>query len=130
MRPAAFRFRLMGSLAGFLALLPGGCPVEIAAPPTEPPALAPGLYWVTRHQGQLYCFDLPKQRGQPGRWLTLPSGADPAWFVGEGLYELRSDLTWTIIQAAAGYGGAADGDATDILTLDDILALHDPPPPP
>ncbi len=141
MRLAAFRFRLMGSLAGFLALLPGGCPVEIAAPSGEPLALAPGRYWITQHQGQLYYFDLPEQRGQPGRRLTLPAGAglppqaalpgaDPAWFVGEGLYELRPDLTWTVIQAAASSDDAADADATEILTLDAILQLHDPPPPP
>jgi hypothetical protein len=95
-----------------LVLLPGGCPVTV--PQLELSAPAPGSYWVTVQDGQLYYFEPAQERGDQGEWLALHE--DGEWYVGPGFYRLADDLTWS-----------RDGELEGV-TLDEALQLHDPPP--
>lgn len=133
MHRTSLYLRLIGGLSGTIALLAGGCPSEGTFPPTGAPTPPPGRYWIAERDGELYYFDLPGQRGDSAEWVALraddPHSPAHAWYLGEGLYEQREDLTWTLIELAPSVAGSSDANATDALTLDELLQLHDPPPP-
>jgi len=92
-----------------------GCPT----PTVQLPAYETwdGLYWVEYLDGTLSVFELPAYRGDEGRWLTFDTNL-PAWYTGPALYEAQAGGTWLRLTEG------------NDLTLDDVLMLHDPAPPP
>jgi hypothetical protein len=78
-------------------------------------APAPGTYYVEQREGGLFYYQLAEMRGAEGRWVELYDNG--AWFAGPGFYRLSEERVWAPDENAAG------------LTLDDIIQLHDPPPP-
>lgn len=98
---------------GLMAL--GGCPLEAPLVDDVEPGAEPGTYYVEQVEGKLYYYELAEVRGAENRWIELSEEGE--WYVGPGVYRLREDHTWS-----------RDADAEG-LTLDEIIQLHDAPPP-
>jgi hypothetical protein len=95
------------------ALLAGGCPVQSDVQVTT---LPPGQYWVEQQAEKLVALELPAQRGDETRWTAVDEAA-ASWFDGPALYALSDEFQWSRDPTADGF------------TLDDVIQLHDPPPP-
>jgi hypothetical protein len=103
-------------LAGFVAVLAGGCPQPTTA--LSEAADAGGLYWVEYVDGELAVYELPRYRGETGRWTMFDQDV-PGWYSGPAVYESSTDGAWVRVTAPEAKP-----------TLDEILMLHDPPPAP
>ena len=103
----------MGVLLLSATVLLAGCPVD--APQLEPTVVPAGMYWVEYEAGALAVYELPQYRGEAGVWHTLVT-AQPEWYTGPALYEVRADGSWTRLTSGDGQ------------TLDDVLQTYDAPP--
>lgn len=110
------RKTLNNCLLGVGLLTLGGCLPLVPLPDELTTLPEPGTYYVERHAGQLYYYQLAEVRGENDQWVAL--SADGAWYAGPGFYRLSEELTWSADESAEG------------LTLDDFIQLHDPPPAP
>jgi hypothetical protein len=100
------------SIAGVVL---GGC--QLLPPPADIPLLPPpGTYYLEAQDGQLYFYQLAEVRGANNEWVALPDAG--AWFTGPGFYRLSEDSVWS------------RDENTEGMTLDDLIQLHDPAPPP
>lgn len=106
-------FPVITLLVGLCAL--GGCPMQSVPLDEQAVVLAPGTYYVEQYDDTLYYYDLAEVRGADQGWVPLLDEGE--WFAGPGFYRLSKDYTWS-----------RDENAAD-MTLDDIIQLHDPPPP-
>jgi hypothetical protein len=106
------RFALL-AISVFPLILTAGCPVDATV--ATLPSVDAGTYWVEYQDGALAVFELPTYRGESGVWYTLEI-AEPAWYTGPALYEVREDGSWVPLTT----GGA--------MTLDDVLQTYDPAP--
>ncbi len=106
---------LASCFLSLVLLAVGGCP--LAAPPVNDIMLGPepGTYYVERLDGKLFYYQLERVRGEDGNWVLLNEDGD--WYEGTGFYELSEDYDWSWDEDAEG------------LTLDELIQLHDPPPP-
>lgn len=117
------RLIISAALSALACLAAGGCP--LAAESLDPtPAgddlvadagIVPGTYWVEDFESDLLYFELGRERGDQGRWVTIED-ADISWYAGPGMHEFDPSTGWR----------STDSDAAT--SLDQLIQLHDPAP--
>ncbi len=116
-RASMRRAGLLLSLSLSAVLVLAGCVPEglSEAAKAQLDAVEPGEYWVADSGAGLELFEMPRFRGDEGRWRSFP-GAAPEWFSETGLYSLDDGGEWALEIPA-------DEDG-----LDGLLQVWDPPP--
>lgn len=115
MRRLSSRFVLAVGLLGIACSLLAGCPLE--APLIDGGMTpVPGTYYVEERADALYYYQLAETREAEDRWMMLHGGG--AWYSNPGFYRLSENYAWTRDRATEG------------LTLDEFIQLHDPVPEP
>ncbi len=114
---------ISAALSSLSLMAAGGCPMAVEA--LDPmlagadfvagAGIVPGTYWVEDFEGELLYFDLGRERGDEGRWVTIED-ADISWYAGPGMHEFDPSTGWR----STGRDAAT--------SLDQLMQLHDPAP--